>query len=40
MDESEREYNEKDNSTPDSNDDSETDCVSEISDCESSAEDV
>lgn len=34
------EYNEKDNSTPDSDYDSEIDSVSEISDYESSDEDI
>lgn len=40
LDESECEYEEKDNSTPDSNDYRETDCVCEISDYGSSDEDI
>lgn len=40
LDESQCEYNEKDDSTPASDDGRETDCVSEISDYESSAEDL
>lgn len=40
MNQNVNEYNEKDNRTPDSDDDSERDCISETSDYESSDEDI
>lgn len=40
MNQNANEYNEKDNRTLDSDDDSELDCISEISDYESSDEDI
>ena len=40
MNQNVNEYNEKDNRTPDSDDDSELDWISEISDYESSDEDI